>query len=38
MRQEATCLAQKVPDRHLADLLSLTESVDTLLSLLSALY
>ena len=37
MRQEATCLSQKVPDRPLTDLMSLTDSVGTFRSLLSAL-
>ena len=38
MIQEATCLSQKVPYRHLTDLMELPDSVDTYLSLLSALY
>jgi hypothetical protein len=37
MIQEAKCLSKKVTDRHLTYLMSLTDSVDTFLSLLSAL-
>jgi hypothetical protein len=38
MIQEAKCLSKKVTNRHLTYLMSLTDSVDTFLSLLSALY
>jgi hypothetical protein len=38
MRQEAKCLSKKVPSRHLTYLMSLADSVNTFLSLLSALY